>query len=304
MPGLKTHPISERAGKVDRSHLASLPPPLPGFLASLPRQFAGEDLRRLVGAIVAAHRGGRRVAVTMGAHVIKCGLGPLLIDWMERGIVTSVATNGAAIIHDSELALFGQTSENVEAGLRAGTYGMAEETHAFLNQAIRHGVGNGLGIGGAVGAALLAAAAPHAEISLFAAAARLGVATTVHVAIGTDILHMHATADGAATGEGSLRDFRRFVALVEELPGGVLLNLGSAVILPEVILKAYAILANQGRRLDGCLAADLDMTRGYRGNKQVVERIAALGGHGLALTGHHEIMLPLLAGLVTAELGG
>jgi hypothetical protein len=238
----------------------------------------------------------------MGAHVIKCGLSPVLLDLMQRGIITSLATNGAAIIHDAELALFGRTSEEVEEGLREGTFGMAEETHTFLNGAVREGVGRGLGIGAAVGQALLAAGAPYADRSLFAGAARLGLRATVHVAIGTDIIHMHPTADGAAIGEGSLRDFRLLVEVVRGLPAGALLNLGSAVILPEVVLKAYAILANQGVRLDGCLAADLDMARGYRGSKQIVERIAALGARGIALVGHHEIMIPLIAGLVLTEL--
>jgi len=238
----------------------------------------------------------------MGAHVIKCGLSPVLLDLMRRRIVTSIATNGAAIIHDSELALFGHTSETVEQGLRDGTFGMAEETHQFVNGAVAEGAGHGLGLGAAIGEALLAAHAPHASVSLFAEAARLGVPATVHVAIGTDIVHMHSTADGAAIGAGSLRDFRHFVEVTRELSGGVLLNLGSAVLMPEVVLKALAVLSNQGARLDGCLSADLDMARGYRGGKQIVERVTFLGGRGLGLVGHHEIMIPLLAGLVLAEL--
>lgn len=330
---LRTQAFADRASKVRVSQLAGTVPVLTGFLEALPRQFAGDDLRNLVQAIAAAHRTASPVAVTMGAHVIKCGLSPVLIDLMRRGIVTSVATNGAAIIHDSELALFGHTSEDVERGLRTGTFGMAEETHRFVNGALNEGVRRGDGIGTAIGQALLQAGAPHAEISLFAAAASLGVPTTVHVAIGTDIIHMHETADGAAIGEGSLRDFHRLVEVIRNLgsrpslshadpgplpsrspshPGtlpsrshadpGVLINLGSAVILPEVVLKALAILANQEVRLDGCLFADIDMARGYRGSKQIVERIAALGGHGIGLVGHHEIMIPLLAALVLTEL--
>jgi hypothetical protein len=299
---LRTHPIAQRQSKVHLAELAPPPVPLAGFLDRLPRQFAGNDLRDLVGAIAAAHRGGRRFAITMGAHVIKCGLGPVIIDLMRRGIVTSLATNGAAIIHDSELALFGHTSELVEQGLQDGTFGMAEETHRFVNGAVATGSDRGLGIGAAIGAKLLAQRAPHAHVSLFAEAARLGVPATVHVAIGTDIVHMHPTADGAAIGAASLRDFRRFVEVVRGLSGGVLLNLGSAVLMPEVMLKALAVLANQGARLDGCVSADFDMARGYRGSKQIVERISALGGRGLGIVGHHEILIPLLAGLVLAEL--
>jgi hypothetical protein len=299
---LRTQPIAERVSKVRLAHLAPPAVPLPGFLERLPDQLAGRDLRTLVQAMAAAHRAGRRVAVTMGAHVVKCGLSPVLIDLMERGIVTSFATNGAAIIHDCELALFGRTSEDVEQGLRDGTFGMAEETHRFVNGAVNAGVARGLGIGRAVGEALLAEGPPHAEVSLFAAAARLDLPATVHVAIGTDIVHMHPTASGAALGEGSLRDFYFLTRALQDLAGGVLLNLGSAVLMPEVVLKGMAILANRGVRLDGCLSADLDMARSYRGSKQIVERIAALGGRGLALVGHHEIMIPLLAGLLLAEL--
>jgi len=299
---LRTHPISQRGSKVRLPDLAAPAMRLPGFLDRLPRQFAGNDLRELVRGIAAAHRAGRPVAITMGAHVIKCGLSPVLIDLMRRGVVTSVASNGAAIVHDSELALFGHTSETVEQGLRDGTFGMAEETHRFVNGAVSDGASRGLGIGAAIGNALLAAHAPHAHASLFSEAARLGLPATVHVAIGTDIVHMHSTADGGAIGAGSLRDFHAFVEVARALPGGVLLNLGSAVLMPEVVLKALAILANQGVRLEGSLSADIDMARGYRGSKQIVERVAALGGRGLGLVGHHEIMIPLLAGLVLAEL--
>ncbi len=303
-PALNTHPIAQRRSKVRIADLAPPPAPLPGFLEQLPRQFAGSELRALVEGIAVAHRAGRPVAVTMGAHVIKCGLSPVLIGLMRRGILTSLATNGASAIHDSELALFGHTSENVEEGLRDGTFGMAEETHRFLNGAVREGAARGLGFGAAVGQALLQAGAPHAEVSLFAEAARLEIPLTVHVALGTDIVHMHPTADGAAIGETSLRDFHRFVEVMAGLAGGVLVNFGSAVIMPEVVLKALAICANRGICLDGCLSADIDMSRGYRGSKQLVERVSALGGRGIGLVGHHEIMIPLLAAMVLAALGG
>lgn len=306
---LRTHPIQERQSKVRREQMAPAPTPLAGFLERLPGLLAADDLREVVSGIADAYRHGRPVLVSFGAHVVKCGLGPVLIELMRprgdgRGIVTALATNGATLIHDSELALFGHTSEDVARGLREGTFGMAEETPAFLNGAIRTGVRSGLGIGEAVGQALLEASAPYAAQSVLAQAALHAVPCSVHVAIGTDIIHMHPSADGAATGEGTLRDFHRLAALVGDLSGGVLLNLGSAVIMPEVLLKAFGIAANQGRRLDGCLTVDMDMVRHYRSATQIVERIRHLGGRGLAITGHHEIMLPVLAGLVLAEVEG
>jgi hypothetical protein len=241
----------------------------------------------------------------MGAHVIKCGLAPVLIELMRRGVITAVASNGACIIHDAELALFGKTSENVEGSLGDGKFGWARETADFLNEAIRTGREAGLGLGASVGQALLRANAPHADVSLLAQAAALGVPMTIHAAIGTDILHMHPAADGAAIGETSLRDFRGLTETLSGLgDGGVLINFGSAVIIPEVVLKAFSILRNLGISLDGCVSVDVDMIRHYRGGKQLVERIGGLGGRGIALTGHHEIMLPLVAGLVLAELEG
>ncbi|MFN3652858.1 MAG: hypothetical protein ACK47B_25045 [Armatimonadota bacterium] len=299
---IKTQPIAERPSKLRLEQRAPKPEPLTGFLERLPRVLAADVLRDLVTHVAEASRSERTVLVSMGAHVIKCGLAPVLIELARRGVVRGFATNGATLIHDSELALFGVTSEEVAQGLRDGTFGMAEETQAFVNRAVSEGVREGKGIGEAVGTALLAAGAPHAEHSLLAQAAALGVPVTVHVAVGTDIVHMHPSADGAAIGEGSLRDFRRLVQLVATLEGGALINFGSAVLMPEVMLKAFAILANQGRRLDGCLSADFDMIRTYRSATQLVDRVRHLGGRGLALTGHHEIMIPLFASLVLAEL--
>jgi len=302
IPSLKTIPIAQRGSKVRLEHLAPPPTPLEGFLDRLPRLLVADQLRAVVAGVVAARRAGRPVLLTMGAHVIKCGLAPVLIDLARRGIITAFATNGATLVHDSELALFGETSEDVEQGLRDGTFGMAEETQAFVNGAIREGVARGEGLGESVGRALLAANAPHSEVSLLAQCAALGIPLTVHVAIGTDVLHMHPSADGAALGEGSLRDFRRLYGTVSELAGGALLNVGSAVILPEVLLKAFSMHRNQGGSLDGCVCADFDMIRNYRTTTQVVNRVRILGGEGHALTGHHEIMLPLLAGLLLAEM--
>jgi len=300
---LRTHSIAERDSKVLLEHRAPAPAPLPGFLDRLPRLLAADVLRDVVSGVARAHRAGRPVLVTMGAHVIKCGLAPVLIDLARRGIVTGFASNGATLVHDAELALFGHTSEEVAQGLRDGTFGMAEETQAFLNGAMADGVRQGLGLGESVGKALLAVNAPHAEHSLLAQTAALGIPMTIHVAVGTDIIHMHPSADGAAIGEGSLRDFRRLTQQVTELSGGVLMNFGSAVLMPEVVLKAFAVTRNLGRTLDGCLSVDFDMIRNYRSGTQLVDRVRHMGGRGVALTGHHEIMIPLLAALVLAELG-
>jgi len=293
----------ERKSKVTRAMMAPPPKPLPGFLEQLPRVLAAESLHAIVDAISEAYHRKKPVVFTMGAHVIKCGLAPIIITLMQQGIITSVATNGAAIIHDSELALFGHTSEDVETALGSGTFGMNDDTHRFINEAINCGIDRGLGIGAAIGEALLAAPAPYREQSLFAQASLLNLSATVHVALGTDVVHLHPSADGARIGEGSLRDFRQFVRVVSELGnGGVLVNVGSAVILPEVVLKAFAALCHQGVSLAGCVTADFDMVPHYRPIKQIVERVTVLGGRGYPVTGHHEIMLPLLAGLVLSRI--
>jgi rfaE bifunctional protein nucleotidyltransferase chain/domain len=302
---LRTIPLAERISKVHRDQFARAPSHtgLADWLETLPALLAGTDLRELVEALLTARQRRKPVIAAIGAHVVKCGLTPVLLDLIDRGVITGIATNGATVVHDVEVALVGQTSEEVSTGLREGTFGMAEETHQFANAAIREGVAEGLGLGASVGRALLAAAAPHADVSLFAGASQRGVPVTVHVAVGTDVLHMHATADGAAIGAGSLRDFRALTAHVAALgDGGVLMNIGSAVILPEVVLKAFGILRNLGRDLSGFVSVDLDFVRQYRSSQQIVERVHELGGRGLALTGHHEIMLPLIAGLVAERL--
>jgi hypothetical protein len=231
--------------------------------------------------------------------VIKVGLAPILIDLMERGFVSALALNGAGVIHDFEIALGGSTSEDVDAALGTGQFGMAEETGTLLNGAINDGVGDGLGLGQAVCEYLDRLAPPHAADSLLASAARLGVPVTVHVAIGTDIIHMHPAASGAALGDGSLRDFRYFVSNVAHLAGGVFLNCGSAVILPEVFLKAVALVRNRGLSLAGLTTVNLDFLRHYRPMTNVVSRPTSGVGKGYALVGHHEILIPLLAAAVT-----
>jgi deoxyhypusine synthase len=303
---VRTIPLQQRSNKVASAEFAK--PPQPGrsfrdFLASLPNILAGADFRAVTHSIVAARRNGRPVILGMGAHVIKCGLSPILLDLIERGIVTALAMNGSGAIHDCEIALIGETSEDVAAGLKDGTFGMVCETGEFLNGAI-----NGVleeperSMGALLGASLIASAAPHREHSLLAAGHRLGVPVTVHVAIGTDIIHMHPSANGAALGQATFNDFRLFAALVSELTGGVYLNVGSAVMLPEVFLKAFTLAQNQGAGLHDFVTVNMDMLMHYRPVENVVRRPAAAGGRGYNLLGRHEIMLPLLAQAVVEAL--
>ena len=256
---------------------------------------AARDFAAVVHALVAAHGRPAPIVWGLGAHVIKTGLSPVLIDLMARGFVSAIALNGAGVIHDVELALAGGTSEDVDATLGPGAFGMAEETGAGINAAIRDGVVRGHGLGRSVAEWLHAANPPHADVSLLCAAARLGVPVTVHVALGTDIVHMHPDASGAAIGEGSLRDFRVFTSAVARLGGGVYINCGSAVVLPEVFLKAVAIARNHGHDLTGLTTVNLDFLPHYRPLANVVRRPTAGIGHGFHLTGHHELLIPLLA---------
>jgi hypothetical protein len=260
----------------------------------LPDILAARDLRTAVDRIAAAIRRGRPVVLGMGAHPIKVGLGPLIVDLIARGRLAAVAMNGACLVHDFELAWNGKTSEDVGPGLDEGVFGMARETGEFLNGATRDGVAAGLGLGRAVGDAIVRARLPFRRTSILAAAATAGIPATVHVAIGTDIVHMHPNTDGAAIGEGSLRDFRLLAAVVARLRGGVYVNLGSAVVLPEVFVKALNLARNVGHPVRDLTAIDMDFNRHYRPGVNVVARPTAAGGVGLHLTGHHEIMFPLL----------
>jgi deoxyhypusine synthase len=273
------------------------------FVSSLPPFLQAEALKSLAGAIARAHREDRVVAIGLGAHNIKVGLQPLYADLMRRGLLTSVALNGAAIVHDFELAFAGHTSEEVSSQLHAGQFGMAQETGEWINQVVRRGHRRGLGIGQAMGEAIWEDGLPYRESSLLAAAYRLGVMATVHVAIGTDIVHMHPGADGEAIGGASLRDFYRFSAIVRELEGGVYLNVGSAVVLPEVFLKALTLVRNLGAEVRCFTTADLDFVRHYRPAANVVGRPTGEGGTGYQLTGPHEILVPLLFACVLEELG-
>ncbi len=298
LSGITTYPLKSRASKVRVEDFAR--PLAPGgsigdFVAALPRMLAAADFQAVIGAIVAAKRDEAGVIWGLGAHVIKTGLGPVLVDLMERGFVSAIATNGASVIHDFEVALAGATSEDVEEALGPGRFGMAEETGRLLNKAITDGVAAGLGIGQAVTAFLASKQPQYAKQSVLCAAARLNIPVTVHVAIGTDIIHMHPAASGAALGEGSLRDFRYFVSNVARLERGVYLNCGSAVVLPEVFLKAIALARNRGIALANLTTVNLDFIRSYRPQTNVVSRPTAGTGRGYSLVGHHELMIPLLA---------
>ncbi|MFN8647843.1 MAG: hypothetical protein U0104_13825 [Gemmatimonadales bacterium] len=305
---VRTVPIGDRPNKVDGSLLATPPGAqrsFGAFLDSLPHVLAADHLRQVAAAIASAARARRGVVALVGGHVIKVGLGPLLAAWVRDGILTHVALNGAAAIHDFELAAFGGTSEEVERGLGDGTFGMAEETGAELNRAVTaaHRAGWGFGEGLArdlAGRARL----PGASASVLLACQAHGVPVTVHAAIGAEITHQHPAADGAALGETSHRDFRRLAGSLPDLhDGGVVLNLGSAVVLPEVFLKALTIARNLGDgKPSGFLAADFDMIRHYRPRMNVVERPTRAGGVGVQLTGHHEVMIPLLAWAVREAL--
>jgi deoxyhypusine synthase len=272
------------------------------FLDGLPDILAARDLRDAAARVAAAIRACRPVVLGMGAHAIKVGLGPSIVDLVERGRLAAIAMNGAGLVHDFEMAWGGRTSEDVGPGLDRGLFGMARETGEFVNRATREGVAAGLGLGRAVGDAIEAARLPHRRTSILAAAARAGVPVTVHVAVGTDIVHMHPDADGAAIGEGSMRDFRQLAAVVGRLERGVYLNLGSAVVLPEVFVKALNLARNLGHRVRHLTTIDMDFQRHYRPAVNVIARPTAMGGRGIQLTGHHEIMFPLLWAAVEEAL--
>ena len=299
--GLKTVPLAARGGKVRAADFASLyrkGAGVGGWLDSLPHILAGDSLRAVVAAIAAARARGRAVIWGLGGHVIKCGLAPVLLDLMRRGYATAFAMVGAAAIHDFEIALAGHTSEDVEAVLPDGRFGSAEETGREMNCAIAAGAREGLGVGESLGRRLDEIARPEfASASLVLEAWRAATPVTVHVAIGTDTPHTHPAVDAAALGSATHRDFRLLCSLVAALnDGGVYLNVGSAVVLPEVFLKAVSAVRNLGHPLAGFTTVNLDFLQHYRPRLNVVERPhAKSGGAGYALTGHHELLVPLLA---------
>lgn len=308
---VRTRSIATRPSKVHAEQFAAAPPAaaersFAAFLDSLPRILQAEAFLAVADAVAAAVRAGRAVIWMLGGHVVKTGLAPLLIDLMRRGVITHLAANGSAAIHDYELARWGGTSEDVEAGLADGSFGMAEETGRDMNAAFRRGRERGWGMGEALGRDLAARAdLAFPELSLLLQAQRLGVPFTLHPALGAEIIHQHPAADGAAIGELGMRDFRRLAAALPALhDGGVVFNVGSAVVMPEVFLKALTIARNlHDGRPRGFTACDLDMQRHYRPRVNVVERPTRTGGgRGFHITGHHELMVPLLAWAVVERL--
>jgi len=295
---LQTYSVHDRHSKVTVDDFAG---PLTAgmrvseLLANLPGQLAGRDFPELVHRIVEARRSGKPVLLGMGAHVIKVGLNPLLIHLMQEGIITAVALNGAGIIHDAEIAMVGRTSEEVADVLGSGAFGAARETGEVLNRAIAKGAEQNIGLGQAVGEMLLEQDFPFNTYSLLVQARKLDIPVTVHVALGTDIIHIHPGADGAATGQTTHHDFRVFCSLVSGMEGGVYLNVGSAVLLPEIFLKALTVVRNLGYKVKNLTTANFDFIRQYRPATNVVHRPTLEGGRGYNFTGHHELMIPLLA---------
>ncbi len=306
MSSVKTYPLKERINKVSVSDFATVPDlqtDLSPFLQCFPNILKGKDFLEIVDKIIDAHHNKKAVIVMMGGHVIKCGLTPLLIALAEQGIITGFAFNGASSIHDFEIALIGETSEDVSAYLQEGKFGMWEETGKLMNEAIQNAADNGIGMGEALGKKLVDMDAPYNAYSLLAAGIQRKTPITVHVAIGTDIIHQHPSANGAAIGEASFTDFRLLTQLVTKLEdGGVVLNFGSAVILPEVFLKALTIARNLGHTVSRFTTADFDMNRQYRPLENVVKRPTEMGGKGYTFTGHHELMIPLLVHAVMSRL--
>jgi hypothetical protein len=300
--GLKTYPLASRPSKVVVGDLGRPVGPstsIGDFIDALPRQFAAVELRKLRDHVVRCHREKRTVAAAIGGHVIKVGCAPYLIDWIRRGVIQAVAMNGSAAIHDFELALAGKTSEDVAAQLPGGQFGMARETADAFARAAKAGREQGIGLGAALGQYIDEIRCPHADASLVCAARRAGIPCLVHVALGTDIVHMHPQVSGADLGEASLTDFRILCRVVHGMAEGLWLNIGSAVVMPEVFLKAIAVARNFGADLSGLVTANLDKEAKYRTRMNVLSRPSA---QGIEIIGHHEILIPLLHAAVAAKL--
>ena len=301
---LKTYPIRQRRNLVNIKQFARLSPPPRGFrrfINELPDILAGRDFKQLIEAIAKAVKQGKIVGVALGAHIIKCGLSPVIIDLMKRGVIRAVAMNGAGAIHDYEISLIGATSEDVRRELPSGKFGMARETPAFFARAAQYATRDDIGLGMACGKLIRTEKNRYAKYSIMAEAERVGVPVTVHIAFGTDTIHMHPNISGATLGEATMTDFRLLASVICHLEGGVWLNIGSAVILPEVFLKAVTIAHNLGYKLKNLTTANLDMIQHYRPRTNVTDRPTE---RGINLTGHHEIMLPLFRWAVLASLNG
>lgn len=298
--GLTTYELASRPSKVaigDLGRPASPRTPIGDWLDTLPKQLAANELRRLRDHVVRANRDGGGVSIAIGGHVIKTGCAPYLIDLIERGVVTSVSMNGSAAIHDFELALCGKTSEDVGSQLHSGRFGMAKETADAFAVAARDGATRGLGA--ALGRYMTDIRCPHADISLVAACHRAGIPCTIHVALGTDIVHMHPQVSGAALGEASMTDFRILCTVVSKLAHGIWWNIGSAVVMPEVFLKVVAVVRNFGHDLDGLVTANFDMQSKYRTGMNVLRRP---GSEGIEVIGHHELLIPLFHAALLQQL--
>ena len=302
---LRTYPLSERKSKVSSDDFAKTwvkGSCISDFLDNLPNILAGSHINAVISSIVSAFEKKKTVVFAMGAHVIKVGLNPIIIDLMERGVVTAVALNGACIIHDLELAMTGKTSEDVAASIGNGSFGMAHETCSFLCEAIKKAGKKSIGLGDAVGQSIVENKLPLMDKSILAAGSRLGIPVTVHVAIGTDIIHMHPEFNPEETGGATHRDFRTFASVITTIEGGVYMNIGSAVILPEIFLKTVTLVRNLGHNLEDFTTVNMDFIRHYRPMTNVVNRPTAKGGQGFNLVGHHEIMLPLIAAGVIEKI--
>jgi hypothetical protein len=302
---VKSYPLKKRPSKVKIDDFGDAWQPggsMNRWLESLPKILAGNDFTEIVDRFVRAAVSGKTIILAMGAHAIKVGLNPIILDLLNRRILRCIAMNGAGIIHDAEVAMVGCTSEDVPEQIGTGKFGMAEETGKLLNAAISEGAKQGLGIGRSVGAMLIRENFPYNRYSLLAKAFELDIPVTVHVAIGTDIIHFHPNVDGASIGKASHLDFRIFARLVSTLEEGVFINLGSAVILPEVFLKALTLVRNLGYQARDFTTVNMDFIRHYRPMTNVVHRPTLDGGKGYNLVGHHEIMFPLLAAAVIEGL--
>lgn len=308
LSGVRTYSVRERENKVATEEFGK---PLKSgasfveFFDSMPDILGGKELRAVVDAIVEAKKNGRPVIITMGAHVIKVGLSPLLINWMERGVLSALATNGAGAVHDTEVARFGVTSEDVGAGIKTGLFGMARETGEFINGAAKIAQKNDAGFGETLGQLLIEEGAPNLELSLLAQGLKHSVPVTIHVAIGSDIPHPQPSHDGAATGAATWNDFKIFANVMKDLSGGVLLNIGSSVLMPTIIEKSLAVCRNLGHDVSDFTGVNFDFIQHYRSTWNPVRRANELTlgkGRGIAITGHHELTIPLLIAAVNERL--
>jgi hypothetical protein len=311
--GVSTYPIADRKSKVSAGMFGTPmdgSENIPGFISKLPHILAGDSLRSLIRALLYARSSNKPIIWGIGGHVLKVGLGPVMNDLMQAGFVNGIAMNGSAAIHDFEIALCGSTSEDVEEQIEGGRFGMAKETAEYMNAAIAAAAANGIGLGESLGSFIQHGDKQNVDfryrqLSVLAEAYSRKIPVTVHVAVGTDIIHAHPQASGSNMGEASYRDFRLFCSMARELDGGgVYLNVGSAVVLPEVFLKAVSVVRNLGHRLEEFTTANLDFVQHYRPTQNVLKRPTQKSGQAIALTGHHEIMIPLIAAALKASLSG